>query len=418
MRKSIELRDEKGALTAQYRQILDKAAAEKRATNTEEKEQLSKMDARFDALDEQIKMYEKQEAREAELSTGSGSSRRGAPEPQNEGRGGNPQAKRGNPVRATAAYADAYRSWLTGGRVEDMAPEIRNALQSDSDDGGGYTVASEQFADRLIEAVNNQVFIRSMATITQVTSAQSLGIPTRSGDVDDADWTSEIATGSEDTGLKFGKRELRPHPLAKRVKLSKKLLRLTPWIESKIIERLGYKFGVTEEKGFLLGTGVQQPLGVFTASTDGISTGRDVTTGSATGFSSADALIDALYTLKPQYQKKAVWGFHRDVVRLVRKLKDNYGQYLWMPGIAGGQPDTILNRPFFMSEYCPNTLTTGQYVGIVGDFSMYEIAEALNVEVQRLIELYAEQNQVGYIGRMEVDGMPVLEEAFVRLKTA
>jgi hypothetical protein len=31
------------------------------------------------------------------------------------------------------------------------------------------------------------------------------------------------------------------------------------------------------------------------------------------------------------------------------------------------------------------------------------------------MELYAETNQVGYIGRMEVDGMPVLEEAFSRL---
>jgi hypothetical protein len=36
--------------------------------------------------------------------------------------------------------------------------------------------------------------------------------------------------------------------------------------------------------------------------------------------------------------------------------------------------------------------------------------------VQRLTELYAETNQVGLIGRMEADGMPVLEEAFARVK--
>ena len=52
----------------------------------------------------------------------------------------------------------------------------------------------------------------------------------------------------------------------------------------------------------------------------------------------------------------------------------------------------------------------------VGDFSYYHIVDALNMQVQRLTELYAESNQTGYIGRAEVDGMPVLEEAFARLK--
>jgi HK97 family phage major capsid protein len=415
MRKSIELKNEKATLTEQYRTVLDRAAGEKRATNAEEKEQLRKMDTRFDELGTEILMYEKQETRESELAV-RGNHGNGT-QPQNDGRGegsGKPQG-----IRATAAYHAAFVAAVFGGGMpSDVSPEVRNALQSDSDEGGGYLVSSEQLANRLIEAVDNEVFIRTMATKSTVTSAQSLGIPTRSGDVDDADWTPEIATGNEDTGLKFGKRELRPHPLSKRIKISKKLIRLTPMVEDKVIERLGYKFGVAQEKGFLLGTGAEQPLGVFVPSTDGISTARDVSTGLATGFSDADVLVDALYSLKGQYQKKAVWGFHRDAVRKIRKLKDLYGQYVWQPGISGGQPDTILNRPFFMSEYIPNTFTTGQYVGIIGDFSKYEIADALTIEIQRLIELYAEKNQVGFIGRLETDGMPVLEEAFVRLKTA
>lgn len=52
---------------------------------------------------------------------------------------------------------------------------------------------------------------------------------------------------------------------------------------------------------------------------------------------------------------------------------------------------------------------------MIADFSYYWIADALSMQVQRLIELYAESNQVGYIGRLETDGMPVLEEAFVRV---
>jgi HK97 family phage major capsid protein len=63
-------------------------------------------------------------------------------------------------------------------------------------------------------------------------------------------------------------------------------------------------------------------------------------------------------------------------------------------------------------------MTTGNYVGILGDFSYYWIADALDMQVQRLVELYAATNQVGFIARREVDGMPVLEEAFVRVKLA
>ena len=53
---------------------------------------------------------------------------------------------------------------------------------------------------------------------------------------------------------------------------------------------------------------------------------------------------------------------------------------------------------------------------MVGDFSHYWIASGMQVEVQKLIELYAESNVTGFIGRMEVDGMPVLANAFVRIK--
>jgi HK97 family phage major capsid protein len=58
------------------------------------------------------------------------------------------------------------------------------------------------------------------------------------------------------------------------------------------------------------------------------------------------------------------------------------------------------------------------YVGIIGDFSFYYIADSLQLEFQRLDELYAGNSQVGFIARLESDGMPVLEEAFARVKLA
>ncbi len=106
----------------------------------------------------------------------------------------------------------------------------------------------------------------------------------------------------------------------------------------------------------------------------------------------------------------------RDVLAVIAKLKDGEGQYLWRESVRAGEPDRLLNLPVMMSEYAPNTLTTAQYVGALGDFSHYWIADALDMQIQRLVELYAETNQTGFIGRKETDGMPVLAEAFVRVK--
>ena len=41
------------------------------------------------------------------------------------------------------------------------------------------------------------------------------------------------------------------------------------------------------------------------------------------------------------------------------------------------------------SEWAPSTFTTGQYVGLLGDFRHYWIADALSMQIQRLNELYA-----------------------------
>jgi HK97 family phage major capsid protein len=272
----------------------------------------------------------------------------------------------------------------------------------------------------LIIGLDEAVYVRQISTVLPLTSAESVGVPTLDTDPDDPTWTSELSIGNEDTSMATGKRNLHPHPLAMLLKVSKTLLRRSAIPAEQLVrDRLTFKFSVAQEKGFLTGHGAVQPLGVFTASANGISTGRDVSTDNTTTAITADGLINAKYSLASQYLMSANlrWIFHRTAVRNIRKLKDGNGQYLWQAGL-GGTPDSILEVPYIMSEYAPSTFTTGQYVGIIGDFRWYWIAESLRFELQRLDELYAATNQVGFIGRLEADGMPVLEEAFARVKLA
>lgn len=313
---------------------------------------------------------------------------------------------------ATDEYRAGFNHWLRTGKREFRA------LQADADIYGGYLVPPMQMVDNLIQAVDNAVYVRQIATTYSVPNADSLGAVSLDNDPADPTWTTELQIGSEDSTMSFGKRALHPHPLAKYIKISRTLLRKVPSVEALVNERLAYKFAVTLENAYMNGSGAGQPLGVFTASSDGISTGRDASTGNTTTSIQFDGLIEAKYTLKPQYWARARWVFHRDAMKQIAKLKDGDGQYLWRESVRAGEPDRVLGLPAVMSEYAPNTFTTGLYVGILGDFSFYWIADSMQMEMQRLVELYAATNQVGLIGRMETDGMPVLEEAFVRVTLA
>jgi HK97 family phage major capsid protein len=331
------------------------------------------------------------------------------------------ERKRMDKLESSLREAPAYRAWLKALAfgVQELSGDERRDLLMGADPAGGFTVPPEQFQATLIRKIDDYVYLRALATKVVVTKAQDLGVPTLEDNPADADWTSELATGTSDTAMDFGKRAFAPHPLAKQIKVSKKLLRASVLdIEALIADRFAYKFGITEEKAFLLGTGAQQPLGVFVASANGISTARDVVSSNTTTQIVADAIQDTKYALKAPYRRGAVWLFHRNGIAMVSKLKDGMGRYMWEAGLTAGTPDRILNSPVYESEYVPSTFTTGQYVGILGDFSRYWIADSLDMTVQRLVELYAASNQEGFIMRQELDGMPVLEEAFARVTLA
>ncbi len=317
--------------------------------------------------------------------------------------------------RGSDSYQSSFERALRVG-ANGLAPAELAALQSDNPTQAGYLLASEQFAAGILKDVDDLLFIRRYARIHTVLEAGSLGIRKRTTRMNTFGWSSELSISPEDTALAYGKKVLTPHHLTGQIKLSRDLVRRSMnGAVAEVQSEMARDAGEAMEDGYMTGNGANQPLGVFTASNDGISTSRDVNTLSATSILS-DGLYDAKYRLKQQYRDTARWLFHRDGVRIISKLKDSQGQYLWQPSLQAGQPDRLLNLPLDESERVPNTFTNNLYVGLLANWRFYEIADALDMELQILVERYAETNQIGYIGRLKTDGMPTLEEAFVRLK--
>lgn len=423
-----ELMAKRAGIISQARAIVDAADAEKRDLTEEEKTNFDRAFADADKLREEIERRQKLEQAERDLSRSVAEPTQRAMSPGMEtGSARAVELRRQFPMqseewiqsemRREAMFSRVFPAFLSGD-YRMLGPEESRALQQDLQASGGYLVPPMQFVRDMIKAVDNMVFIRQWATKNDVTSAESLGVASLDNDPADPSWVAELNFGSEDSTMSFGRRELHPHPLAKYIKVSKKLVRTVPSVETLVRDRLAYKFAVTEESAFMTGSGANQPLGVFTASANGISTARDVSTGNETTSIKFDGLYEAKYTLKQQYWPRARWVFHRDAVKQIAKLKDGEGRYIWSESQRIGEPDRLLGLPVYMSEYAPNTFTTGLYVGILGDFSYYWIADALTMEIEVLRELYAATNQVAIVARKETDGMPVLAEAFVRVTLA
>lgn len=411
MKSIVEMRQQRAKLVTDSRAILDKAELEKRELTGEEETQYQKFDKDIGRMSRDIDMEEKLQTREREL--GEKEARDKKPE------GDKPEGEQRDNPRATPEFRAAFEKFLRNGS-NSLTETEKRAMQVDSDTGGGYLLTPQQFVNEFLKTLDMDVVVRGLARKFTLTTSGSLGVPTLDNDLDDAEWTPELKTGVA-TELTIGKRELKTHQLTKRALISNALIRKSGGtIETLVRERLQYKFGVAEEKAFMTGDGQEKPLGLFTASTNGIPATRDVNTGSATGFT-GDGLIDARYSIKEGYVRDSStrWLFNRDAIKLIRKIKNAVdGQYIWQPGITGGAPDRILEIPYVISDYCPNTFTNGLYGGMLGCFKYYWIVDALDMQIQRLVELYAETNQTGFIGRQEVDGMPVMAEAFTRLKCA
>ena len=293
MAKSIrELRETRGNALKLARDISEAADGAKRSMNEDEQRQFGAYMDDVTRIGVEIQNEERLLDAEREFAL------EGLPKKSKE------EEARSGSDPASELRSRAFKRLLTYG-MDEMPLDERRALTAGSDVQGGFLGAPQEFVKELIAAQKNNVFLRKLAKMYQCTSNEGIGAPTLDVDADDAEWTTEIKRITEDDIMRFGKREIKPHPLKKRILISDKQLRSEIMdTEAIVMDRIAYKYGITEEKAFLTGSGDQQPLGLFTASANGINTDRDVTLAYADDFS-ADDILTTKYSLKGQYMEKA-----------------------------------------------------------------------------------------------------------------
>lgn len=309
----------------------------------------------------------------------------------------------------------------TRGEISDKMKEFRAYLMGEKRDisvgSGGGALSPQEFVAEIIKGVENESPLYNAVRKFPLKEAKSLGAPYESADASDASWTTEVPGSdiSADASLAYTLRQLEPNTLVKLIKLSDKLVKVSALpIEQIVREKITEKMVATFENAIAVGTGSGQPLGVFTANANGVTTARDVTT--AEDALAADDLINTKMKLKPAYRRNARWLMSTTILTDCLLLKDKNDQYLWRPGLRDGDPDTLLGLPVIESAYAPTSKSPGDYIAVLGDFRYYWWAYVDGIEIQNLYELFSLRNQIGFKGIAYADGAPVLAEAFARIK--
>ena len=395
MKKIMEMKEQRANITSQLRSIIDEY--ENKEMDQLKKDEMKKLESEFDNLTEKIDNQTKQLERERFA----GEKIDNIEKPKSD---------------KEAEVLNAFKNVLAEPTARNL--EVYNALQQDNPTQAGALIAPQKFVNELIKELDNLLFMRQIANVLpNLSQAHSLGYPKRTARASTFAWGTELSTPSADTSLAFGKREFKPNPGTGEILVSKTLLRNAPNADEIVRDELVYNFSTGLETAYMTGDGAGKPLGIFTASNDGITTDRDVSTGNTATEIKFDGLKEAKYSIKEQYMNNLNWIFHRDGVKQIAKIKDGDGQYIWQDNVREDEVSRLLGIPVRSSEYAPNTFSTGLYVGMLGNFKMgYWIVDALSMEIQVLKELYARTNQVDFIGRIETDGMPVLDECFARVK--
>lgn len=390
MSKVLELRDKRAKAWEGAKAFLDSKRGENGLISAEDTATYEAMEADVVALGKEIERLERQTVIDAEMAKVTTQPIVGKPDSS-----GRNREKSG---RATDEYKRSFWNVMRGGQLA----QPHNALQIGTESKGGYLVP-EEFERTLVEALEEENIIRQIAKVITSSHDQKIPIVATKGT---ANWVDENGAVPEGDDA-FGQVTLSAFKVATTIKVSSELLQDSAFdIENYIAHGFARRIGNCEEEAFISGNGTGKPTGFLNA-TGGGQVG--VTTAGAAAIT-LDELLDLYYSLKSPYRRKAVFVMNDATVKAIRKLKDSTGQYLWAPSIKEGIPDTILSRPIYTSAFMPE-LAAGNKTIAFGDFEYYWIADRQGRTFKRLDELYANNDQVGFLGTQRVDGKVIMPEA-------
>lgn len=286
---------------------------------------------------------------------------------------------------------------------------------------GGYLVVDE-FRTEIIRKLRNLVYMEDLCTVINTQSAQ-VSFPT----LDIADSQTGIPTYAPNNSISsaelsnlLGKTTFTPHKRAVLVTVPMELIEdavvdvfslLTDWFSMRGAE--------IKETDLLTGNGVNLPIGLLKA--NGMP--KLSIAGSTTNIVPED-IVKTVYGVRAVYRKDASFMMNRTTIQAIRLMRTDIGgagtgTFMFQPSMQAGEPPTLFGYRLLESEFFTNPYASGAAAGdamlMFGNLKYYWIVNRIDMQVQRLNELYAANDQIGFRMRVRYDGAPVLADPFLFL---
>jgi HK97 family phage major capsid protein len=178
-------------------------------------------------------------------------------------------------------------------------------------------------------------------------------------------------------------------------------------LNDEVSRLLGTRLGRGMNRKLTTGVGTTEPSGIVTET---VAAGNVyTTTAGQTSTIIGDDLIELEHKVDPAYRPNGKYMFNDGTLKAIKKLKDSYGRYLWLPGLAVSDPNTINGYEYVINQHMADLGRTGSPLAgnvfaLFGDMKKYKVRRVADVMVMVLRERYADYLQVGYQAFMRYDG--------------
>ena len=360
------------------KELLDRAAAEKRDMTAEESEQYDRINKDLDERAAVIGRMTADLEREARAA----------------------EQRLPEPVKAEVKRdtdADLIRK-LVSGEARTVRFEARDLTTGVA--GDGPELVPQGFYDQLQRKLEyaGPMTMEDVVTVLRTESGNDIKVPVESSR-SAATATAEAAVFGE-SDPQFTTLTLRAHKFGALVQVSAELLNESGIdLVGYLSDQFAVAIGTAVNSLLTLGTGTVQPAGIV----PGAGAGKTGGTGVAGAFTSND-LIDLAHAVDSAYARRPKAGFmlNRASLGAVRKLQDGGGNYIYNPVVAG--PDQLLGYPIFENPDVA-AIGTGVKSVIFGDFGAYHTRiVGAGVEVARSDDFAFSQDLVTFRAQIRLDG--------------
>ena len=357
---------------------MDEAAAESRSLSAEEREFVDRTFAELDEKRATIDTLLEAEKREREIA---------------ESMRGLEDVARPVEARTVAAETDAdiLRQIISGERRSHVFEMEQRDITKSASNAPVPTTFSSAVIDqaRLVGPMLDP----SVVTVLNTASGEDLVLPSL------ASWSTAgieaEAASIDESDPGFGKTTLRSFKYGFMVQLSSEFLADSNIdVLGFLSQQAGNEFGVRLNDALTNGTGTVQPRGIVQAASAGI-TGGTATATRGTGGFTADDVIDLVYSLDGGARRLPGFGVmgNGKAIAALRKLKTTSGDYVFVPTLAPGTPDTILGSYSLLENPAMADPASGAVSLIAGHFPSYYVRSVGGLQVARS-EDFAFQNDL------------------------